>query len=222
MDATSRSSPTIAKSAAARIRHVDYADDETLLRARARYFAANGFAADGGYDEPWVDFSLGPLAMPFPNTAARKHAVRYHDLHHVLTGYQTDIYGEAEISAWELAAGCRRAPAAWVLNLAGMALGVLIAPRRTWRAWLRGRHSQTLYQHAFGDALLSRSVGDLRRELGIDRQPTDARAADVLLFVAHWQLGAWGTLATTPLAVLSIVAAAIAGLWRKRATSSAA
>ena len=41
--------------------------------------------------------------MPFPNSDARRRAVKVHDLHKVLTGYQTDIFGEVEISwvgAW--------------------------------------------------------------------------------------------------------------------------
>ena len=113
---------------------VHYPSDETLLEARARYFAANGFGADGGYDDAWVDFKLGPIPMPFPNTPSRKRAVRFHDLHHALTGYATDVRGEFEISAWEIGSGCADHVAAWYLNLSGMAGGLLAAPRRTWRA----------------------------------------------------------------------------------------
>lgn len=157
-----------------------YADDDTLRAARARYFEVNQFGVDGGYDAPWVDFKLGPLPFPFPNTEPRKVAVRYHDLHHVLTGYDTDIVGEFEISAWEIGAGCRRMIAAWQLNLGGLAAGLFIAPRRVWRAFLRGRASDTLYG-ADLDALLDQRVGPVR-----DRHIRAARAAtgaDVALFV---------------------------------------
>ena len=51
--------------------------------------------------------------MPFPNTPSRKRAVRYHDLHHALTGYATDLTGEFEISAWEIGSGCADHVAAW-------------------------------------------------------------------------------------------------------------
>lgn len=86
---------------------VHYDEGLTMREARAIYFEVNGFGADGGYGDAWVDFKLGPLPVPFPNTRARVRAVRYHDLHHVLTGYDTNTIGEFEISAWELGAGCK-------------------------------------------------------------------------------------------------------------------
>lgn len=209
------SSRAIAGSAAARIRRVEYDPESDLASARALYFEANGFPADGGYDAEWVDFELGPIPMPFPNTDARRRAVKVHDLHHVLTGYQTDIHGECEISAWELAAGCRGMAAAWVLNFGGMALGVLIAPRRTFKAWVRGRRTRTLYDRAVDGALLARRVADVRAELGLDRRHEGARAGDVLWFLVYWQIGAWGSLALTPLSIVSALGAALVGLFRR-------
>src|SRR5262245_36953711 len=85
----------------------------SVLEARARYFAENSFVEDGGYSDKWVTiFKLGPLRLGFPNTAGRIAAVRYHDLHHLATGYDTDFIGEAEIAAWELGSGCEQFPAA--------------------------------------------------------------------------------------------------------------
>jgi hypothetical protein len=72
----------------------EYPLDSTLRDARRTYFEVNGFGATGGYDDAWVDFKLGPLPFPFPNTKARIRAVQYHDLNHVLTGYDTDTIGE--------------------------------------------------------------------------------------------------------------------------------
>ena len=106
-----------------------------MREARALYFDINHFGDSDGYDDKWVDFKLGPMPMPFPNTPARVRAVRFHDLHHVLTGYDTNTIGEFEISAWEIAAGCKGYVAAWQLNLGGMFAGLLVAPRRTWRRW---------------------------------------------------------------------------------------
>jgi hypothetical protein len=70
----------------------------TMKDARYAYYMANGFGEDGGDSKSivWVDF--GPLRFPVPNTESRKYAVRYHDFHHVLTGYHTDWQGEFEIS----------------------------------------------------------------------------------------------------------------------------
>src|SRR5690349_11954766 len=99
---------------------VHYDEGLSMRAARAIYFDVNRFGADGGYGDAWVDFKLGPLPVPFPNTRARVRAVRYHDLHHVLTGYDTSTIGELEISAWELGAGCKDFAAAWQLNLGGL------------------------------------------------------------------------------------------------------
>jgi hypothetical protein len=156
--------------------------DSTLAVARDEYFRVNGFGADGGYSAAWVEFKLGPIPMPFPNTAARVRAVRYHDLHHALTGYATDARGEFEISAWEIGSGCARYAAALQLNLSGMFAGAVSMPRRTWRAFLRGRQSRNLYGARYDDALLGRRVAEVRRELGLEAALAPARAADVAWF----------------------------------------
>lgn len=158
-----------------------YDPASTMRDARTLYFQVNGFGESGGYDDPWVDFKLGPIPMPFPNTPGRVRAVRYHDLHHVLTGYDTDIVGEFEISAWEIAAGCKGFVAAWQLNLGGMFGGLLVAPRRTLRAFLRGRHSRTLYGDDL-EALLRSQVGELRTRMGVDTPTPSPAVGDALLF----------------------------------------
>jgi hypothetical protein len=178
-----------------------YAPEETMRAARARYFKVNRFGDEGNYADAWVDFKLGPLPLPFPNTPGRVRAVRYHDLHHVLTGYDTDIIGEFEISAWEIAAGCKGYLAAWQLNLGGMFAGLLVAPRRTARAFLRGRSSETLYDQPL-EALLDATVGATRAKMGVDRPPRRAGLFDALLFVLALGAGAATALVTAPLMVL--------------------
>src|SRR5262249_43819635 len=141
----------------------------TVRQARADYFRRAGFPPDGGETQRWV--VLRVAGVPFsaiPNIAARKRTVKLHDIHHVLTGYDTSWTGEAEIGAWELGSGCRRHWVAWVLNIQAMILGLLIAPRRTWRAFQRGRRSGNLYGSAtLDESLLDLTVDELRREVGI-------------------------------------------------------
>jgi hypothetical protein len=145
-----------------------YDAGQSVRSARAEYFARAGFPADGGYGDAWVKVKiLGRFVPAFPNVAARVRAVRLHDLHHIATGYDTSWTGEAEIAAWELASGCRAYVAAWVLDLASIPLGLVIAPRRLLRAWRRGRRSRNLYAGEFEEALLDRTVGELRAELGL-------------------------------------------------------
>lgn len=153
----------------------------TMREAVRRYFDENGFGEDGGYAAAWVDFKLGPIPFPLPNSDARRKAVRFHDLNHVLTGYRTDILGEFEISAWEIAAGCRGFVAAWVLNLSGLVGGLASAPVRTFRAFVRGRRERATYALPY-EATLERPLDDVRRELGISDTKHQATVTDVLLF----------------------------------------
>lgn len=187
-----------------------------MREARREYFAANRFGDDGGYGSAWVDFELGGVPFPFPNTPARVRAVRYHDLHHVLTGYATDFVGELEISGWEIGAGCGAFVAAWVLNLAGMGAGVLRAPRRTFTAFVRGRRSRSLYGRAF-EPLLDQEVGALRRMHVGD--VARASAVDALLFVlaaaAGVAVASFLFLLVTPLVPLGL----LLGASRKRSVA---
>ena len=140
----------------------------TLGEARARLFALSGFAPDGGYEDAWVVLKLWRIPLAFPNTAGRRRAVRFHDLHHVLTEYRTDWRGEFEIAAWEVAGGVRRYWEGWLLDLLGFACGLFVYPRRVYRAFMRGRRSRNLYGDVWDDSILARSVGEVRRRLGLD------------------------------------------------------
>jgi hypothetical protein len=145
-----------------------YAETSSVRAAREQYFVSNGFS-DAGYTDDWVKLKLGPFPITFPNTASRKRAIPLHDLHHVATGYPTTWIGEAEIGAWEVAGGCTDHWAAWVLNTGTFGYGLVLAPRRVYRAFMRGRKSRTLYHTGWDEALLELSVGQLRERLQIDR-----------------------------------------------------
>ncbi len=161
-----------------------YEDTMTMREARKRYFNVNGFGNTGGYEDKWVDFKLGPIPMPFPNTPARVRAVRFHDLHHILTGFDTNVVGEFEIAAWELAAGCKDFTAAWALNLGGLASGALLrCPVRTFRAFVRGRRERTTYGEEL-EAMLDLTVAEARARFTptTGRPSANATLADVALF----------------------------------------
>lgn len=163
--------------------HDAYPDELTLSEARSLYFQRNGFGADGGYSARWVTVQLGPVPFSFPNSPARVRAVRYHDLHHIVTGYQTSLAGESEIAAFELASGCTRFPAAFHLNLGALAIGALIAPVRCLRAYARGRRAQNLYTRELDTALLESTVAATRGALRLNAPPA-LNVADVLTFAA--------------------------------------
>jgi len=200
--------------------------DETLRSARARYFNVNQFGPNGGYDEAWVKVKVGRLTLSIPNTKGRVRAVRFHDLHHILTEYDTDLRGEAEIAAWEIASGCADHYAAWVLNLGAMSFGAILIPQRTWRAFLRGRKTKNLYRENFDETLLEHTVAEIRARLGLDKaQLGQTEIADVGMYAASifaaTMTGATIGLLKAPIAALLLLMSAVQAV-NESGTQSAA
>jgi len=183
---------------------LNYSDNESLRDARLRYWRANGFGDDGGYNKKWEIVKLGPLPFPVRNIDARKDAIRYHDLNHLITGYGTDLTGEIEIAAWEVASGCGNKWVAWVLNLQALLVSPLW-PRRTLRAWARGRRSKSFYSDEFNDATLDLTVGELRQRLELAPVQDNPNLVDRITLLAC---------VTASLAAhLALLCASLGGLW---------
>ena len=134
----------------------------TVREVRARYFADNGFGADGGYSKRWVPLKFGPFTVMLYNSQARKRAVPLHDLHHIATGYPTTPKGEAQVAIWELAAGTHDKWFAFAINLPAFLYGFVLWPRAGLDAWRLGRRSKSLYEREFADDLLDLKVEELR------------------------------------------------------------
>ena len=56
----------------------------------------------------WASASLGtPIKIKFPNIPARKNAVIYHDLNHIVTGFKAQTFvGEVQAAYFEIFSGC--------------------------------------------------------------------------------------------------------------------
>src|SRR5881392_2475721 len=162
-----------------------YPDEMSLQDARKLFFQRANLGEDGGYSSRWVRVESKPFPFYFPNSRSRVAAARLHDLHHIAAEYETDWPGEAEISAWEIASGCARYHAAWILNFGGFGAGLVVAPRRLFRAFLRGRRAKTnLYKSGFDESRLNDiTLGILRDQLGLRAALPSADAADVGLFL---------------------------------------
>jgi hypothetical protein len=160
----------------------DFAREMTLNEARRGFFEAEGFPDDGGYEDKFVFVKVGPVVLPLPNVAARRRVVQYHDFHHILTRYGTDLAGEAELAAWETGAGVPPLWEPWLVNLSAIAMGILSVPRRTFRAFVRGRQGRTLYRQPIDD-LLCCDIGSLRKRIGLIHTPESATRGDVGLFL---------------------------------------
>jgi hypothetical protein len=135
---------------------------ETVRSGRDRYLAQNSLTADS-YTAPGFPIYVGKWRVRLPNPGL----LRWHDLHHVVTGYGTGLIGEAEISAYELRAGCRSAMVL-LLCVGAITFGMFVSPRRIIRAWRRAKGTRTLYYTDIAyDQLLEMNISDLQRHLGI-------------------------------------------------------
>jgi hypothetical protein len=143
--------------------------DLRVEHARDHYLRENGFTV-AEYDNPTTPASVFGLRFSVPNTPKHRWAIMLHDLHHVATGYGTDLVGEAEISAWELRGGVR-CLGLYVgsIVLSGALFGLLFAPRRVLNAFLQGGQARSLFARddLSYETLLQMSVGELRGELKI-------------------------------------------------------
>ena len=157
----------------------------TLAEARALFFERSSLGPDGGYFDRWVRVEARPFSFYFPNTRARVEAAKLHDLHHLATGYATDWPGEAEIAAWELAGGCARHAWAWVLDLGAFGVGMVMIPKRLFRAFVRGRRARNLYRGGFPEERLGEvTVGALRERMRVHGDRVSGRWGDTVAFMA--------------------------------------
>jgi len=148
---------------------------------RDAYLAENGFTVEA-YDAKWTDASFVGVRFRVPNTRHHAWAIKMHDLHHVATGYGTDLVGEAEVSAWELRRGLRGLGAyVGSIVVAGALVGVLVAPGRTLRAWRASSPDRpSLFRSTRPyDDLLAMSVGSLRQELGVPEGGLSSRPREL-------------------------------------------
>jgi hypothetical protein len=139
---------------------------------RDHYLVENGFTV-AEYDNPTTPASVFGVRFSVPNTPKHRWAIMLHDLHHVATGFGTDLAGEAEISAWELRGGLR-CLGLYVgsIVVSGALFGLLFAPKRVLNAFMQGGEVRSLFARddLSYEALLQMSVGQLRAELNIPAQ----------------------------------------------------
>ncbi|HLM74811.1 MAG TPA: hypothetical protein VK459_19015 [Polyangiaceae bacterium] len=146
--------------------HAPMPAEMTVREARDRYLAKNGFTVEG-YRAPTFQIDVLGITWTLPNPEARRQVVPLHDIHHVVTGYGTDLAGEAEQSAWELRGGIH-SWFLWLFKLSAIFLGLFLAPRRVVRALRRARGQRTLYLDPPPyEVILEMRVGELRAKLGI-------------------------------------------------------
>jgi len=144
----------------------------TVLEARDAYLAENEFDTEG-YDADSVTVNFWGIRFTVPNPPSRKLAIRYHDLHHVMTGYGTDPTGESEISTWEF----RRGIGVFglyvqLIILSGMLFGFIHSPIATLKAWQTGKSGNRLPTPSMKhyESVLGLTLGELRLRYGLPKE----------------------------------------------------
>jgi hypothetical protein len=139
--------------------------------ARDAYLTENGFTLDA-YDKPTTKGSFLGHEFAVPNPPAHQRGIRFHDLHHVATGFGTDHAGEGEISMWQIRRGLA-GTGLYVTSVvvANALLGLLLAPRRTLAALRHPSAGGSLFSATMDyESMLDQSVGELRAMLAIPQQ----------------------------------------------------
>lgn len=145
-----------------------YPPEWNVDRALSAYLDENGFTREE-YDAPRTPASFLGVRFTVPNTPAHRVAIRLHDLHHVATGFGTDLVGEGEVSAFEARGGLREVGVyTGALVTSGVLVGLAAAPLRVRWAWRGGRAGNVLWSKPVAyERLLEMSVRELRALLGV-------------------------------------------------------
>lgn len=103
------------------------------------FYNQHGYGLEGGINKKWDMIKFGPVALPLPNLESRRKNIYLHDISHLVTGYDVSWVGESSVSSWEIAAGgWGRLYFPWLLTLWAMAVGVMLYPRQSYRAFQAG------------------------------------------------------------------------------------
>nr|WP_294934830.1 hypothetical protein [uncultured Flavobacterium sp.] len=117
----------------------------TTREALIEFYKYNQLNLTADFESHCVRVYIGCILAPVPNIQARKKYIKFHDLHHIMTGYGIDRVGESEISAWELGSRSCRKPLISVMNLFALSTGFVLKPKRVIQAFYRGCRSKNLY-----------------------------------------------------------------------------
>jgi len=143
--------------------------DWTVAAGLEAYLAENGFSK-ASYDAARTPATFWRFRFSVPNPPKHRWAIMLHDLHHVATGYGTDPAGEGQLSAWELRKGLKPLGLyVGTIVFSGFLLGLLVAPRKTMKAWRSSKSGKSLFslnEYRYED-LMKMKIGELRKLLNV-------------------------------------------------------
>jgi hypothetical protein len=173
----------------------------------AAFYQRSGFGEAAGVRAKVVPVYTGCLLVPLPNIEARRRFLKYHDLHHLVTGYSIGRIGEGEVSAWELGSGSAFvSPALGVMNLIALSTGLVLEPRRMWHSFRRGCMSRNLYPSTTRSEIESGRWNDVT---ALKQHCLLVRASSGPLLLRGAEFAAYGAAAMLIHAVIAVPAVAI-------------
>ena len=164
-------------------------DAPSLTDALSQFYQRSGFGEKIGQREALVPVYTGCILVPLPNIETRHRYLKYHDIHHLITGYSVGRIGEGEVSAWELGTGSAfHSPILALMNLIALSTGLVLEPGRMWRAFRRGCRSRNLYSsesrlkidNDYWENLATLQTDTL--ESGEDRIPAPLRVLEFVVY----------------------------------------
>ncbi|WP_461449442.1 hypothetical protein [Mucilaginibacter sp.] len=124
----------------------------TVKEALIGFYKFNSLNLAQDFESHCVRVYIGCILAPVPNINARKKYLKFHDLHHIMSGYGIDRIGESEISAWELGSRSCRKPLISIMNLFALSTGFILSPAKVIDAFHLGCRSKNLYYMSDGIA----------------------------------------------------------------------
>ncbi len=162
-------------------------NDKTPRELLQNFYKENNLPVDGGVNLSNVKIEFTKkIHIYFPNFDARRKAVVKHDIHHLLTGYETNVWGESEISAWEIGSGCKKYWAVFFIDTSGTMLGIPIKFRRVLKAFARGRKTKNLYHDSIPtEVAMDMKICELQSVLYLDKYHKNSNPGfiDFILFL---------------------------------------
>lgn len=153
------------------------------------FYSRAGFGDSIGKRTLTVPVYTGCLLVPLPNIEMRHKYLKYHDLHHLITGFSVGRIGEGEVSAWELGTGSFFInPILGIMNFIALSTGLVLEPKRMWEAFKIGAKSKNLYKAKTRKAIDSgqyNSVNELRERFYTTRRlmlPVSLRAIEFFIY----------------------------------------
>lgn len=176
----------------------------TLREELAAFYRRCGFSDTADRKACTVPVYTGCLLVPLPNIETRHIYLKYHDLHHIVTGYSTGRIGEGEVSAWELGTGSMlNSPLLGTMNLIALSTGLVLQPKRMWRAFRRGCRSRNLYPLAMRKQVDADHWPDLH---ALRQELLESRRDPLPLPLRAIEFGAYAALAMLIHALIAIPA----------------